>query len=93
MDYNLELQPEKNNQFDDLKVFKLWKDTEALYFLDHFGFEKYYDKRETHIQSKEKKLVDLLEIQLKEIFDPDGFGLQYKTRGNQRIGQDIDPYE
>ena len=90
MDYDLEIAREKNQQFDDLKVARLWKDTEALYFLEKLGFEKYYDKRVSQLQNKEKKLIDLLEIQLKDIFE-ENFGVQVKSRGNFRVHQDVGP--
>ena len=44
MDYDLEIDSEKDHQLDDLKVSRHLKDKEALYFLEKLGFEKYYNK-------------------------------------------------
>ena len=53
---------------------------------------KYFDKRESHLQSKDKKLIDQLEIELKDILDEDNYGNQIKgSRNNMRLMQDVGP--
>ena len=94
MDYNLEIEPDKNLQYDDLQTPRgsIKHDTVNLYYLEKLGFMKYYDKKESQLQSKDKKLLDLLEIQIKEILEYENYGNQIKAgRNNMRLMQDVGP--